>query len=204
MSIQADGPVTKHNAKLILFNKPFGVLSQFTSTIAHPGLEHYLSIPHVYCAGRLDRDSEGLLVLTDNGALQARISQPRFKLTKTYWVQVEGSIAEQALQALRSGVTLKDGATLPAAVQLIHEPDLWPRTPPIRVRKAIPTCWLQMTLREGRNRQVRRMTSAVGHPTLRLVRVKVGPWHLDSLQPGEHRVLQIESRDAIWRRLTHQ
>lgn len=191
--------MTKHSAKLILFNKPFGVLSQFTSTSEHPGLEHYLTIPDVYCAGRLDRDSEGLLVLTDSGALQARISHPRFKLTKTYWVQVEGSIAEHALQALRSGVILKDGPTLPAAVQLIHEPDLWPRTPPIRVRKAIPTCWLQITLSEGRNRQIRRMTSAVGHPTLRLVRVQVGPWHLDPLRPGEHTALSIESSDAIWR-----
>ncbi len=194
--------MTKHKAKLILFNKPFGVLSQFTSTTAHPGLEHYLPVPDVYCAGRLDRDSEGLLVLTDHGALQARISHPQFKLAKTYWVQVEGAITTQALQALRSGVMLKDGATLPAAVQMMHAPDLWPRTPPIRVRKAIPTCWLQMILREGRNRQIRRMTSAVGYPTLRLVRVHIGPWPLAPLKPGAYRILSIGPRDAIWRQVT--
>ncbi len=191
--------MAKHNAKLILFNKPFGVLSQFTSTTQHPGLEHYVAIPDVYCAGRLDRDSEGLLVLTDHGALQARISHPRFKLTKTYWVQVEGVIAEQALRQLRLGVVLKDGQTLPAAAKVIPEPDLWPRTPPIRVRKAIPTCWLEITLREGKNRQVRRMTSAVGHPTLRLIRVQIGPWQLDGLEPGAYRALSVEPRDAIWR-----
>lgn len=200
--MQMDVPVTKHNAKLILFNKPFGVLSQFTSTTAHPGLEHYLAIPGVYCAGRLDRDSEGLLVLTDNGALQARISHPQFKLAKTYWVQVEGTPTTQALQALRTGIILKDGPTLPATVEIIDAPDLWPRIPPIRVRKAIPTCWLQMTIKEGRNRQIRRMTSAVGHPTLRLVRVQIGSWRLDPLQPGEHRALSIEPGDAIWRRVT--
>ena len=144
-------------------------------------------MPGVYPAGRLDRDSEGLLVLTDDGALQARIADPKFKLAKTYLVQVEGDIAETSLSALRAGVTLNDGPTLPAAVERIAAPDLWPRDPPVRVRLTVPDCWLRLTLREGRNRQVRRMTAAVGHPTLRLVRWQVGDWTLDGIAPGTWR-----------------
>jgi 23S rRNA pseudouridine2457 synthase len=176
--------------RLILFNKPYGVLSQFTDRQGRPTLADYIPIPGVYVAGRLDRDSEGLLVLTDDGALQARISQPRYKLPKTYWVQVERVPNEQALEKLRRGVLLNDGLTAPAAAQLINEPVLlWPRDPPIRQRLAIPTAWLEICLYEGRNRQVRRMTAAVGHPTLRLIRCQIGDWTLDELQPGQWRAV---------------
>lgn len=172
-------------SRLILFNKPYGVLSQFTDGAARATLSDYLALPGVYPAGRLDRDSEGLLLLTDDGRLQARIADPKYKLAKTYLVQVEGEPGEEALAALRRGVRLKDGMTLPAAVEAIARPDLWPRDPPIRVRKAIPDCWLSLTIREGRNRQVRRMTAAVGLPTLRLVRWQIGEWTVDGLAPGE-------------------
>ena len=178
-------------SKIILFNKPYGVLSQFTSCDGHPGLSGLLSHRGVYPAGRLDRDSEGLLILTDDGALQARISNPRFKLPKTYLVQVEGVVEPHHLAALRRGVTLRDGVTLPASARAIDAPELWPRTPAVRFRKNTPTTWLALTLREGRIRQVRRMTAAVGLPTLRLVRWSVGEWTLADLQPGEHRVEQI-------------
>lgn len=188
----------ERHATLVLFNKPFGVLSQFTSTSNHPGLEDYLSIPDVYPAGRLDHDSEGLLLLTDNGALQARISHPRYKLPKTYWVQVEHIVGESALHGLRTGVDLKDGKTLPATARVIPAPDLWPRTPPIRDRKSIPTCWLELTIQQGLNRQIRRMTAAVGHPTLRLIRVRIGPWGLDSLAPGAYSSLSIDPDDPVW------
>ncbi len=176
--------------RLILFNKPYGVLPQFTDEGAGPSrstLADYVDVPGVYAAGRLDRDSEGLLLLTGDGRLQARIADPRFKMTKTYLVQVEGEPDEGALAALRRGVKLKDGMTRPAEVERIEPPALWPRDPPVRFRKSVPDSWLRLTLREGRNRQVRRMTAAVGFPTLRLVRWSVGEWSLDGLAPGEWR-----------------
>ena len=177
-------------ARLILFNKPFGVLSQFTdgeAETARATLSDYIDVPGVYPAGRLDRDSEGLLLLTDDGRLQARIADPKFKLPKTYLVQVEGDPDGASLNQLRQGVLLKDGLTLPAEVAQIPAPTLWPRDPPIRVRQTVPDCWLKLTIREGRNRQVRRMTAAVGLPTLRLVRWSVGEWTLAGLAPGEWR-----------------
>ena len=170
---------------LVRFNKPYGVLSQFTDGDGHPGLARHISLKGVYPAGRLDRDSEGLLLLTDDGALQGRISHPRFKLAKTYWAQVEGDISDEQLARLRCGVTLNDGPTLPAECRRIAEPALWPRDPPVRFRNTVPTAWLELTIREGRNRQVRRMTAAVGLPTLRLVRVRIGDWTLDGLEPGQ-------------------
>jgi len=175
-------------ARLILFNKPFGVLSQFTdrgSETARSTLSDFIAIKGVYPAGRLDRDSEGLLLLCDDGRLQARIADPRFKLPKTYLVQVEGNPQEQDLESLRKGVRLKDGMTLPAQAEAIDAPDLWPRDPPIRQRKAIPDSWLAITIREGRNRQVRRMTAAVGLPTLRLVRWSIGDWSVTEIAPGQ-------------------
>ena len=177
-------------SRLIAFNKPYGMLSQFTDTRSptpRPTLSGCIAIPGVYPAGRLDADSEGLLLLTDDGALQARIADPRFKLPKTYWVQVEGDPAEAALDPLRDGVRLKDGMTLPAEVARIDPPALWPREPPVRFRKSVPDCWLELTICEGRNRQVRRMTAAVGLPTLRLVRWRIGEWMLAGLAPGEWR-----------------
>ncbi|MEA1082785.1 pseudouridine synthase [Sphingomonas sp. CD22] len=177
---------------LVLFNKPFGVLSQFTdrgSPTTRATLSDHIDLPGVYPAGRLDRDSEGLLLLTDDGRLQARIADPRFKLAKTYLVQVEGLPDEDALARLRGGVMLNDGPTRPAEVEQIADPALWPRDPPIRVRAQIPDCWLSLTIREGRNRQVRRMTAAVGHPTLRLVRWRIGEWTLADLAPGQHRII---------------
>ena len=178
-------------ARLILFNKPYGVLSQFTDTgtadIPRATLSDHISVPGVYPAGRLDRDSEGLLLLTDDGKLQARIASPRFKTEKTYLVQVEGAPEDAALDALRRGVTLKDGPTRPARLRRIDPPELWPRTPPVRYRKSVPDCWLEITISEGRNRQVRRMTARVGHPTLRLVRWRIGEWTLDGLAPGAWR-----------------
>jgi len=175
--------------RLIRFNKPFDVLPQFTDrgSAGSPRqtLSDFIDLPGVYPAGRLDRDSEGLMLLTDNGKLQARITDPRHKMAKTYWVQVEGLPGDDALAALRDGVTLKDGPTRPAQVRRMPEPDhLWPRNPPIRIRKSVPDSWIELTLREGRNRQVRRMTAAVGHPTLRLIRWCIGDWTLDGLSPG--------------------
>jgi 23S rRNA pseudouridine2457 synthase len=179
-------------ARIILFNKPFDVLCQFTDREGRRTLADYVPERGVYAAGRLDRDSEGLVVLTDDGRLQARISDPKHKLSKTYWVQVEGVPDARALKALTEGVMLKDGPTLPTRVRIIDEPaGLWPRDPPIRARRHIPATWLELTLSEGRNRQVRRMTAAVGHPTLRLIRYRVGSWTLDGLAPGEH--LQVSA-----------
>lgn len=172
-------------SRLILFNKPYGVLSQFTDEgSGHPTLADYIDLPGVYPAGRLDRDSEGLLLLTDDGKLQARIADPRHKMAKTYWAQVEGEPDAAAVDALRAGVRLKDGMTRPAQAERIKAPALWPRNPPVRFRKSVPDCWIALTIYEGRNRQVRRMTAAVGYPTLRLVRWRVGIWSLDGLAPG--------------------
>ena len=181
---------------LILFNKPFNVLSQFTDRSLEASgretLSHYVPVPHVYPAGRLDRDSEGLLLLTDDGKLQAQIADPKHKMAKTYWVQVEGAPQEDALQSLRRGVRLKDGVTQPAKARLIEEPmGLWPRNPPIRVRKSVPDSWIEMVIREGKNRQIRRMTAAVGHPCLRLVRAQIGDWRLGNLMPGDYKKLIV-------------
>ncbi|HEC18563.1 MAG TPA: pseudouridine synthase [Gammaproteobacteria bacterium] len=176
---------------LLLLNKPFHVLCQFSADEGRPTLADFVPVKEVYPAGRLDRDSEGLVLLTDDGALQHRISHPRHKLYKTYWVQVEGEPAPTALAHLQKGVLLKDGKTAPARVRRIDPPPVWPRVPPIRQRAHIPTSWLELSIREGRNRQVRRMTAAVGHPTLRLIRTRVGPWSLGELAPGQWSEAQI-------------
>lgn len=171
--------------RLLLLNKPFQVLTQFTDDQGRKTLGDFVKVPGVYPAGRLDYDSEGLLLLTSDGRLQARISNPRHKQPKTYLVQVEGTPSQEQLQKLRQGVILKDGPTLPAEARAIDPPDLWERNPPVRFRKTVPTHWLELTICEGRNRQVRRMTAAVGLPTLRLIRTRIGPWSLGDLQPGE-------------------
>ena len=178
-------------SRLILFNKPYGVLPQFTdkgtSGSPRPTLSAFIDIPDVYPAGRLDMDSEGLMLLTDDGRLQARISDPKYKMPKSYLVQVEGEVTDEALDALRKGVVLKDGVTLPASAERIDAPELWPRDPPVRFRKTVPDGWIKLTISEGRNRQVRRMTAAVGFPTLRLVRWSVGEWTVEGLGQGEWR-----------------
>ncbi len=180
--------------KLIAFNKPYQVLCQFTDKDGRANLSDFIPVPGVYVAGRLDRDSEGLLLLTDDGRLQHRISHPRAKCWKSYWVQVEGMASEEALEKLRSGMVLKDGPTLPARARLMSEPPgLWPRNPPVRYRARIPTSWIHMEIREGRNRQIRRMTAAAGLPTLRLVRHGIGGIHLDGLRPGEWRYADSET-----------
>ncbi len=177
----------------LIFNKPHGVLTRFIDPGGRRTLAEWIDVPGVYPAGRLDLDSEGLLVLTGDGRLQARIAHPRFHWPKTYWTQVEGTVTDEALAALRRGVALKDGPTRPADAEAIPEPaGLWPRDPPIRFRRHIPTAWLRLTIREGRNRQVRRMTAAVGLPTLRLIRWSVGPWTLEGLAPGQWRELAPE------------
>ena len=177
--------------RIILFNKPFNVLSQFSDSEGRSTLADYLDAPRFRAAGRLDYDSEGLLLLTDDGRLQQQIANPRHKQWKTYLVQVEGDIDEEALRALREGLSLKDGPTLPARARAISPPDLWPRNPPVRERKTVPDSWLELSIREGRNRQVRRMTAAVGFPTLRLVRQSIGDWDLNGLAPGEYRTQGI-------------
>ncbi len=175
---------------IVLFNKPFDVLCQFTDAKGRRTLADYITIREIYPAGRLDRDSEGLVILTDDGRLQRKIADPRQKMTKTYWVQVEGQLSDEAVEAMRQGLELNDGPTRPARARIIPEPaGLWPRDPPIRYRKSIPTSWLELTLSEGRNRQVRRMTASVGHPTLRLVRYRVGSWTIDGLALGTHRII---------------
>jgi 23S rRNA pseudouridine2457 synthase len=172
--------------RLLSLNKPYGVLCQFTDAAGGRTLKDFVDVPGVYPAGRLDRDSEGLVLLTDDGALQARIADPRHKLEKRYWVQVEGVLHARALEPFRRGLVLSDGRTRPAGARPIEEPPgLWPRDPPIRFRREIPTSWLEVSLREGRNRQVRRMTAHIGFPTLRLIRFQIGPWTLGSLRPGE-------------------
>ena len=185
-------------ARILLFNKPYDVLSQFTDATGRSTLADYIPIKGMYPAGRLDRDSEGLMVLTDHGGLQHRIADPRHKLDKSYWVQVEGEPDDQALHRLRSGIMLKDGVTAPAEAELIAPPEVWPRIPPVRYRASIPTSWLRLTIREGRNRQVRRMTAAAGYPTLRLIRYRIGDWTLKNLAPGEYSVFDhLESRRSL-------
>lgn len=175
-------------SRIILFNKPYGVISQFSADGRHATLKDYIPMPGVYPAGRLDTDSEGLLILTDDGALQHRISHPRHKLAKTYWAQVEGMPDDTALNQLSQGIDLGDFLTKPAKAQLIEEPPgLWPRDPPIRLRKNIPTAWVELTIWEGKNRQVRRMTAKIGFPTLRLIRASIGDWTLDGLATGQWR-----------------
>ena len=181
--------------ELVLLNKPYGVICQFSEHEKHPTLKSCMPLPGVYPAGRLDTDSEGLLLLTGDGKLQQRIADPRFKLPKTYWVQVEGQIREEQLEALRQGVDLGDFTTRPAQARRIEAPELWPRTPPVRFRKTVPDAWLEIIISEGKNRQVRRMTAKVGLPTLRLVRVAIGPWHIEDLKPGEWRKLAVALED---------
>ncbi|MEM9810583.1 MAG: pseudouridine synthase [Pseudomonadota bacterium] len=180
---------------LIAFNKPMNVLSQFTSEGGWPGLSDFIDVPGVYAAGRLDRDSEGLLLLTDNGRLQAQITNPKRSVPKTYLVHVEGHPTEEQLTALRRGVDLKDGPTKKAEADVIKAPNLWPRNPPIRKRKTIPDSWLRLSISEGRNRQVRRMTAHVGLPTLRLVRWQIGAWSLEGLAPGQWRPIDEGKKD---------
>lgn len=191
--------------QLLLFNKPFQVLSQFTSMDTKRSLQDFLRAPGMRAAGRLDYDSEGLLLLTDSGVLQARLADPKWKVEKLYFAQVEGEIDDTALSALRKGVALNDGVTAPARAERIDEPGwLWPRDPPIRYRKAIPTSWLQLGIREGRNRQVRRMTAAVGFPTLRLIRWSVGPWTLEGLAPGKSRKIEPDEVETFMRARTRR
>lgn len=177
-------------SQLVLFNKPYGVICQFSPHEKHQSLAEYIAIKNIYPAGRLDHDSEGLLLLTDDGKLQAKIADPKNKMPKTYWVQVDKQITEEAIKQLCKGVILKDGRTKPAQAKIISQPEnLWPRNPPVRFRKNIPTSWIELTIGEGRNRQVRRMTAAVGFPTLRLIRFKIGDWDLSGIEQGEYQLI---------------
>ncbi|GAA0852605.1 rRNA large subunit pseudouridine synthase E [Aliiglaciecola litoralis] len=185
----AKNKITAQETRVVLFNKPFNVLTQFTDQAGRKTLKDFIDIPGVYAAGRLDRDSEGLLVLTNDGKLQHKLADPKHKTTKTYWVQVDGQITPQAIAQLAAGVELKDGMTLPAKVSEIAEPQVWQRDPPVRFRANIPTSWISLTISEGRNRQVRRMTAAVGFPTLRLIRYRIGSWTIDGITNGEYRLL---------------
>ncbi len=186
---------------LVLFNKPFNTLCQFTGEENDSTLAEYIDTKHVYPAGRLDKDSEGLLLLTNDGNLQHRISHPKHKMAKTYWAQVEGLISQQAIQELNQGVRLKDGMTKPAKATILdiekESFDLWERTPPVRIRQKIPTSWIALTIKEGKNRQVRRMTAAVGFPTLRLIRMSIGEWDLLALKPGEHQTIDLQNHPQI-------
>lgn len=184
-------------SEIILFNKPYGVLTQFRKTDERPTLADFFTDPDIHPCGRLDMDSEGLLLLTADGRLNARITNPQFKLRKTYWVQVEREISPEAIDVLQRGVILNDGPTLPARAAKIQAPDLWERQPPVRYRAAIPTSWAELEISEGRNRQVRRMTAAVGFPTLRLVRIKIGRFTLEGLQPGEWRKVRVDPRRLV-------
>lgn len=179
-------------SQLVLFNKPFNTLCQFTGEPGDSTLSDFIPIKKVYPAGRLDKDSEGLILLTDDGQLQHQIANPKKKMAKTYWVQVEGSPTNDDLEPLRQGITIQKYTTKPAKVEIISAPQIWPRNPPIRERKNVSDSWLELTIKEGKNRQVRRMTAAIGFPTLRLIRAKIGPWSLSDLAPGEYQVIEVE------------